>query len=208
MVAEEFSSPLRPVNALLLGAAVLQMGNGLTVALLPLRADADHFTQLEIGVLGSAYFAGLMIGCLLGPAVVTRVGHIRSFATFTAIASLTPLLHAIFPSPPIWWLLRALTRTCFAGLFMVIESWLTGVASTQTRGRVLAIYTIINLMVVSLGIQLIQLGDPRSFELFSLIAILFSLAAVPVALQTSTAPEPPRRAKLRIAWLMRSHLQL
>jgi MFS family permease len=202
MVAREFSSLMRPVTALLLGAAILQMGNGLTVALLPLRADAEHFTQLEIGVLGSAYFAGLMIGCLVGPAVVARVGHIRSFAAFTAIASITPLLHAIFPVPPIWWLLRALTGVCFAGLFMVIESWLNGVASAETRGRVLAIYTIINLTVVSFGIQLIQLGGPRSFELFSLVAILFSLAAVPVALQTSTAPEAPRRAKLRLAWLM------
>jgi MFS family permease len=202
MAVEQFSSLIRPVNALLLGAAIMQMGNGLTVALLPLRADAEHFTQLEIGVLGSAYFAGLMIGCLIGPAVVTRVGHIRSFAAFTAIASLTPLVHAIFPVPPVWWLLRALTGACFAGLFMVIESWLNGVASTETRGRVLAIYTIINLTVVSLGIQLIQLGNPGSFELFSLIAILFSLAAVPVALQTSTAPEPPKRAKLRIVWLM------
>lgn len=202
MVAGEFSSLIRPVTALLLGAAILLMGNGLTVALLPLRADADNFTQFEIGVLGSAYFAGLMIGCLIGPAVMARVGHIRSFTAFTAIASLTPLLHAIFAVPSIWWLLRGLTGICFAGLFMVIESWLNAVASTETRGRVLAIYTIINLTVVSFGIQLIQLGDPRGFELFSLIAILFSLAAVPVALQTSAAPDAPRRARLRIAWLM------
>lgn len=202
MVAGQFSSLIRPVTALLLGAAILLMGNGLTVALLPLRADAEHFTQLEIGILGSAYFAGLMAGCLVGPGIMARVGHIRSFTAFAALASLTPLLHAIFPSPPIWWLLRSLTGVCFAGLFMVIESWLNAVASAETRGRVLAIYTIINLTVVSVGIQLIQLGDPRSYELFSLIAILFSLAAVPVALQTSAAPESPRRAKLRIAWLM------
>ncbi|MBX9590931.1 MAG: MFS transporter [Hyphomonadaceae bacterium] len=202
MAGAEFSSLIRPVTALLLGAAILLMGNGLTVALLPLRADAEHFTQLDIGILGSAYFAGLMMGCLVGPAVMTRVGHIRSFAAFTAVASLAPLLHAIFPLPIVWWLLRGLTGICFAGLFMVIESWLNAVASTETRGRVLATYTIINLTVVSVGIQLIQLGDPKSFELFSLIAILFSLAAVPVALQTSHAPEAPKRAKLRLAWLM------
>jgi MFS family permease len=46
------------------------------------------------------------------------------------------------------------------------------------------------------------LGDPQGFQLFSLIAILFSLAAVPVALQTSQAPEAPKRARLRLAWLM------
>jgi MFS family permease len=202
MATGELSSRVKPVTALLLGAAILLMGNGLTVALLPLRADADRFSQLEIGILGSAYFAGLMVGCVIGPAVVARVGHIRAFTAFTAIASSTPLLHAMLAAPPVWWLLRALTGVCFAGLFMVIESWLNAAASTQTRGRVLAVYTIINLIVVSLGIELIQLGDPRSFELFSLIAILFSLAAVPVALQTAAVPEPPRRARLRIGWLM------
>ena len=202
MIGQEFSSLMRPATALLLGAAILLMGNGLTVALLPLRADMEGFSQLEIGVLGSAYFAGLMVGCLICPTIMARVGHIRSFTAFTAIASLTPLLHAIFHVPLVWWVLRGLTGVCFAGLFMVIESWLNAVASSETRGRVLAVYTIINLTVVSLGIQLIQLGDPKSFELFSLIAILFSLAAVPVALQTSAAPDAPRRAKLRIAWLI------
>lgn len=202
MPTEQFSSLVRPVTALLLGAAILLMGNGLTVALLPLRADAENFSQLEIGILGSAYFAGLMIGCLIGPAIMARVGHIRSFAAFTAIATLAPLLHAMFAVAPVWWVLRALTGVCFAGLFMVIESWLNAVASSENRGRVLALYTVINLTVVSLGIQLIQLSDPRGFELFSLIAILFSLAAVPVALQASAAPEPPRRARLRIGWLI------
>jgi MFS family permease len=60
----------------------------------------------------------------------------------------------------------------------------------------------INLTVVTAGMQLMNLGSPMSFELFSLTAMLYSLAAVPIALTRTTAPPPPRRARLRLWWLL------
>ena len=193
---------LRPVTALLLSTAILLMGNGLNGVLLPIRAVGEHFTRLEIGLVGSSYFAGLMLGCLVCPAIVARVGHIRAFAAFTAIVTITPLGHAIATEPAVWWALRALNGLCFAGLFMTIEGWLNTVATPESRGRVFAAYTMINLTVVTAGMQLMVLGSPMSFELFSVTAMLYSLAAVPVALTRTTAPPPPRRARLRLLWLL------
>ena len=194
---------LKPVTALLLSTAILLMGNGLAVVLLPIRAVGDQFTRIDIGILGSSYFAGLMIGCFLCPAIIKRVGHVRAFTAFTAIVTITPLLHAISAQPPVWWGLRALNGLCFAGLYMVIESWLNAVSDTNTRGRIFASYTMINLTVVTLGMQLMLLGTPMSFELFSLAAILYSLAAVPIALTKTTAPAPPARAQLPLLWLIK-----
>ena len=192
---------LRPVTALLLGAALLLMGNGLLSVLGPIRADAEGFTRLDIGVMGSLHFAGLMTGCLVWPQIIASVGHIRAFAAFTAIATITPLAQAVWPEPIVWWGLRALNGLAFAGIFMVIESWLNGASSDGTRGRVLASYTMINLTVVTLGMQLVGVSEPTSFELFTLVAILYSLAAVPVALAPTGAPTPPRAVKLRLGWL-------
>lgn len=192
---------LRPVTALLIAAAILLMGNGLLGVLLPIRADLEGFTSVEIGIMGSAHYVGLVAGCVLCPLVIARVGHIRAFVAFTASATITPLLHAIWPEPAVWILLRALNGLCFAGLFMGIESWLTGASTLETRGRVLAAYTLLNLTVVTAGMQMTSLADPRSFELFSAVAILYSLAAVPVALTATPAPSPPRTAKLRLRWL-------
>jgi MFS family permease len=195
------AAQLRPVLALLLSAAVLLMGNGLLGVLVPIRATAEHFTSLDIGIMGSFHFGGLIAGCLICPALIARVGHIRAFTALTAVATITPLAQAIWPHPAPWWVLRMLNGLCFAGLFMVIESWLNGAATSETRGRVLAAYTMLNLTVVTVGMQLIGLGTPQGFELFSLVAVLYSLAAVPVALSYSAAPNLPRRAKLRLAWL-------
>lgn len=192
---------LRPVVALLISAAILLAGNGLQAVLLPLRANINGFTQLEIGFLGSFYYLGLIIGCLTTPFVIARVGHIRAFVAFTATATIAPLIHAIWSDPYLWWAMRGLNGLCFAGLAMGIESWLTGASSAETRGRVLAAYTFLNLTVVAAGIQMLGLADPAGFELFSLIAILYSLAAVPVALTTTPAPAAPHAARLRLRWL-------
>jgi MFS family permease len=194
---------IRPIAALLLSASIVLAGNALEGVLLPLRASYEGFTQLQIGLIGSAYYLGLMIGCLVCPIAIARVGHIRAFAVFTAVATISPLAEAIWTVPQVWWLIRGLTGVCFAGILMVFESWLNGMASNETRGRVLSTYTFINLSSVIVGQQLINLGDPKGFELFSLAAIMFSVAAVPVALTLAPTPPPPRRPSIRILWLAR-----
>lgn len=193
---------LRPVVALLLSAAILLAGNGLQAVLLPLRADINGFSRLDVGLLGSFYYLGLIIGCLTTPAIIARVGHIRSFVAFTATATIAPLLHAMWSDPYLWWAMRALNGLCFAGLATGIESWLTGASTPETRGRVLSAYTFLNLTVVTAGIQMLGLADPAGFELFSLIAILYSLAAVPVALTSTPAPPAPHTAHFNLRWLI------
>jgi MFS family permease len=193
---------LRPVTTLLLSASILMLGNGLFGVLIPIRADIEQFSSYEIGVMGSVYFAGLMIGCMLWPRVISSVGHIRTFAALTALATITPLAHAIWTVPPVWWVLRGLNGLVFAGLFMIIESWLTDASEPETRGRVLGAYAMTNLTVVTAGMLLVSVGKPSSFELFSLVAILYSLAAVPIALTPRSAPQPPRTAKMHLVWLI------
>ncbi|MGI9520460.1 MAG: MFS transporter [Hyphomicrobiaceae bacterium] len=189
---------LRPVTALLLATAIITLGHGLQGVLLPLRAQHDGFSDVEIGLIGSAYFLGQLGGCLLAPGVIGRVGHIRAFAAFSAVASTTPLIHAMAGEAIVWFVLRLINGVSFAGVFLVIESWLAASSEDNTRGRVLGAYTLIHLTVVMAGMQLISLGSPLQFELFSLVSVLFSLALLPIALTATIAPVPPRRAKLRI----------
>lgn len=196
------SGVLKPVTALLIASAILMLGNGLNGVLLPLRAHIDGFSGLTLGLMGSAYYAGLLAGCIVCPRIIARVGHIRAFAAFTSIATATPLLHAMIPDPIAWSLLRALNGLAFAGLFMGIESWLTAASEPATRGRVLGLYSLVHLTVVTAGMQLIGAFDARGFELFSLVAILYSIAAVPVALTGSIVPVPPAETRLRLGWLL------
>jgi MFS family permease len=195
---------LAPVAALLLSMAVLLTGNGLQVLLVPLRARIEDFSTLSIGILGSAYFAGFAAGCLLGPKLIERVGHIRSFATMTAIATAAILCHVLISEPVAWWVLRAASGFCFAVLYVVIESWLNARSTRENRGLVLSLYLIISLTVITVGQLLVTLADPASFTLFAVGAILLSLGAVPVATTRALAPTPPPAVALRLARLYRN----
>lgn len=192
-----------PVGALLFSVALLLMGNGLQGTLLPVRAEIEAFGPVAIGIMGSSYFLGFALGCLYGPVVVGRVGHIRTFAAATALASTVALAHALMTLPWAWWPLRALTGFAFAILYMVIESWLNERATNETRGTVMSIYTVINLTVMMAGQMMLTVYDPSSFAPFALASILVSLAALPVALTTALAPSPLRSTRIRFRRLYR-----
>ena len=194
---------LAPVAALLLSVALLLMGNGLQGTLLPVRAQLEFFSTLDIGVLGSSYFLGFAAGCYLGPYLVRRAGHIRTFTAMVSLASAVALAHALLLQPPLWWLFRASTGFCFAVLYMVIESWLNEKSTNENRGLVFSIYTIINLTVVTIGQMMLTLASPTAFSLFAVASILVSLAAVPVALTKAPAPAPIAAVHIRVRHLYR-----
>jgi MFS family permease len=195
------TAAVAPIAALLLGAALLLMGQGLLGTLLPVRAGIEAFGALNIGILGAAYYLGFALGCLSGPGVVRRVGHIRTFTAAVAVAACFALVHALIVNPVIWWFLRAGTGFCLAILYMVIESWLNEKSTNENRGLVFSIYTIIYLTVTTLGQLMLIFDDPKNFPLYAPASIMVSLAAVPVALTTGATPAPIAAVKIRLRHL-------
>ena len=92
------------VSALLTSLALLLAGNGLLTLLLPTRAALDGMATAAIGLAMSGYFVGYVVGCLLTPHVVQRVGHIRSFSALAALAAATALAYALAGGPVAWFL--------------------------------------------------------------------------------------------------------
>ena len=195
---QSLGKALAPVAALLFSVGLLLMGSGLQGTLLPVRAQLEAFTDLDLGMLGSAYFLGFGAGCLFGARLVRRSGHIRTFAAMVALASTTALAHAMLPSPPVWWVLRGVTGFCFAVLYMVIESWLNERASNENRGLIFSAYTIVNLTVITLGQIMLTAAPVGSFTLFAWASILVSLAAIPIAFTRAEAPAPIGAVKIRV----------
>ena len=172
---------LLSVAALLSGVGILLMGNGLLSTLLSLRTAIEGYSPELTGLVMSAYFAGLVAGSLYCSKVVHRIGHIRAFAAFASILSVTALIHGFVVTAPVWALLRALSGFCVAGVFMVSESWLNTRATNQNRGQVLSFYMITAYLSIGLGQFLLNLSEPERIELFAVVSILFSLALVPGA---------------------------
>ena len=195
-------SMFAPVAALLTGVALLMLGNGLFLTLVPLRAELEGFGAAWIGAIGAAYFTGFVLGCYLVPPLVTRVGHIRVYAAVAALGAIVPLLHALALTPVAWIVFRIVLGLCLSGLYMVIESWLNGASTRRTRGTVFSAYIAIHLASVTAGQYLILIDSPNGSVLFSVATILFALAVVPVCLSRAPSPPLPVRARpdLRKLW--------
>ena len=188
---------------LLLSGGVLLGANGLQSTLLAVRGGAEGFPPLVVGLLLSAYYAGLVVGCQAAPGIVRDVGHIRAFTAFASIASAATLLHAVVVDEAVWLGLRVATGFSFAVLQMIVEAWLNERATNETRGQVLSAYRITDFAAVTALQSSLVLFDPMGFTLFALLSVLVSVALVPVALTRIEAPAPPASARLDLGALWR-----
>jgi MFS family permease len=180
---------LAPIAALLAGTFIFLLGNGLLGTLLSLRLNLAGQPTEVAGIVGSAYFVGLIAGCLRAMSVIGAVGHIRAFAAFAAVSASIALAFALSADPLVWITLRFLSGFAIAGLFMVIESWLNVSTDNTWRGRILSIYMVTIYSALGVGQFLLLTYDLKGFETFSLVAMLFALSLVPVSLSRVPAPE-------------------
>ena len=150
------SSSQRSIGILLTTAAILLLGIGLLITLLPLRATIEGFSPTAIGGMGTAYFSGFAIGCVIGPVLLKKVGHIRAYAGFAALSAISILILDLLPTAIGWTVLRGLNGLFFAVLFLVIESWLNEQAPNEMRGRILSLYIIIANLVTMGGVLMVN----------------------------------------------------
>jgi MFS family permease len=191
------------VASLLASYGLLLLANGLFGTLIGLRTKIEGFATETVGIIVAAYFLGLLLGGLRAARVVAAVGHIRSFAAFASVMSVSALAIILIVDPFAWIAFRFVAGFCMAGMVMVTESWLNGRSTNATRGGVMALYMITNYLAAGLGPLLVPLGDPGGFGLFCVASIIYSLALVPVLLTRAAAPAPPpvQALDFRALWL-------
>jgi len=125
----------------------------------------------------------------LAPRLLRRIGHVRVFAAFAALASVAALVHASWVHPLPWGAMRLISGLCFAGIYVVAESWLNDRATRTNRGRLLAVYMLV--LYVGLGAAqfLLLLSSPQTAAPFMLVSALISLAMVPIVASAQQTPE-------------------
>ena len=179
------------------------LGNGLVSSLLGVRSTIEGFSTLTVGVMMAAYYLGYLAGSRMIPDMVGAVGHIRVFAGLGSLASLVVLVHPLWVHPVTWSLLRLVTGFSLAGLYVVAESWLNGLATNANRGNVLSLYLVMVLGGLGVGQVMLGLGSPEQYELFVLVSVLISLSLIPITLAPSEAPTVGLLQKTNIAEVYR-----
>lgn len=188
---------LVPIASLLLSVVVLLIGHGLQLTLLPLRGEALGWSAAEIGLTGSTYYLGFVVGCLTIPRIIARVGHTRTFAVLAALATAVILIISLSHALVLWLALRFMTGWALSGLYMVIESWLNEKAPTELRGAILSLYAMLTMVSTAGGQLFLAEADPAQATLFIIAALFMCVSILPVGLSVSIAPHPVHDVRFR-----------
>ena len=188
--------------ALLLSVLLLQLGSG---GLAPLDAISGiqlDFTRSEVGLLGSAHFAGFFIGCIWAPRILSDVGHSRTFAAFTAAGTIGILSHMLIIDATAWMFMRVLSGICIAGCYTVVESWLQAKVTNATRGRAIGVYRVVDISGALVAQLMISVLEPASYVSYNILALICCAALVPLVLTRIEQPRVPKARRLRpwLAW--------
>ncbi len=190
-----------PITTLLFSVSLLLLGNGLLNTVLVLRARLEGFDEMMIGLIMSCYFLGFLLGTIAAPRMIRRIGHIRAFAFCAAVLSCTTLAYLMVPNDLVWMGLRVLTGMALVSVFTIIESWLNGGTPPESRGRVFAIYMMVNLLALTLAQQLLRFGSPAEFGLFAVAAILVTAALMPMTWTRMVPPLVQDATRMRVRTL-------
>ncbi|MBM2882960.1 MFS transporter [Chromobacterium phragmitis] len=183
----KWSSLLRVVASLLLGYALLMVGNALSNTQTSLALLQQGVPVTVAGLVQSAYYAGFFIGGFFCSAIVHRYGHHRAFAALAAVICIVVLAQALVHSPLLWALVRFVNGLAIVGIFMVVESWLNGCVGNAQRGQLFSLYMMVSYLGASAGQWLLKLPLTQPGWPFIVVAMLFALAIIPVTL-TSQRP--------------------
>ena len=195
--------PFPPIGSLMLGTALLLLGNGLLSTLIALRGTHEGFSDQLLGLMGSAYFVGFLLGTRSVPLMIRRIGHIRAFAFFASVIAAATLLHSLIVNVPVWLVLRLLTGVALVGFYTVIESWLNSRSKPEQRSQIFAIYMVVNMSALAVAQQLLLLAPAEAFTLFSLSAMLVCLSVLPLTSTRQPQPEVPSVQRLTLSRIWR-----
>ncbi|MES1949899.1 Major facilitator superfamily MFS_1 [Salinisphaera sp. S4-8] len=176
-------------------------GTSLLTTVVAVELGVDGLSTLQVGLVLGCHSVGFVIGSLFATRLVRRVGQVRSFAAFAAVACSASLIHPLFFDGALWAVLRVLVGFCAAGLIMVLESWISGRATHATRGALLGIYQVVFFFAAALGQYLVSLGETDDYPIYTIVAILIVMSLVPLALTRSEAPAPDTADRLRFRQL-------
>ncbi|MEZ5723424.1 MAG: hypothetical protein R3D59_19090 [Paracoccaceae bacterium] len=194
---------LRNSWALLFGVLLLMLGNGIQGTVLGLRGEIEGFSTYQMSLVMAGYFAGFLFGSRATPGLIRRVGHVRVFAALASFVSAVLILYPVIVDPVAWTLFRVVIGFAFSGVYVTAESWLNHQSTNETRGTILSLYLIVQMVGIIAAQGLVMTADPGGFILFILPSVLVSLSFAPILLSISPTPAFATTRRMTLGQLYR-----
>lgn len=203
-VSRSAGAVIGSVRPLFVSLAILMLGTGLLGTAVGIRAELERFPTAVSGLVMSCYYLGFLGGCWLAPRLVKLMGHVKVFASLAALGAVAAVVYPVMPTPIAWSMIRVVTGATIAGLYVVCESWLAGIGSAMTRGRLLAVYLLVVNSGYGAGQLLLSIASPIEPTLFVIAAILMALSALPLLSSMSSPPVRTNPQHLRVREIIKT----
>lgn len=195
---------LLQLSAPLLGIFIILNGTGAIGTFVPLAVDQGGQNSLQIGVITSFYYFGMMLGAFKNASLIIRVGHIRAYAAMGALITVIVLLMGLDYNFWLWCFCRMAMGYCLAGLFIVVESWILNAGTPETRGSFLSLYMIALYSATGTGQFLLTVTESHSVLYFFICAGMLAAASiVPLAVMKGAHPAIEKPSALPFRKLFR-----
>lgn len=146
----------RPVLLLLCGLLLLTLAIAVLNTLVPLWLAHEHLPTWQVGVVGSSYFTGNLLGTLITGLIIKRCGFNTSYYIASAIFAVGCVGLGITLGFWSWVLWRFIAGIGCAMIWVVVESALMCSGTSRNRGRLLAAYMMVYYVGTVLGQLLVS----------------------------------------------------
>ena len=179
------------ISALMAATFFVQASNAAITTMIGILIAGSGGTQGDVALISALYSAGFLAGCFVSPSQIQRLGFIRAFSVAAAILTITIILLDMVDGVGMWAFLRFTMGAAMAAILAIGDGWINIRTPNESRGRVIAIYSIVFGLasVLSQGVFLVVDADSENFVL--MFAIAMNLAVVLVAVTSAQAPVMP-----------------
>ncbi len=141
----------RPVLLLLCGLMLLTLAIATLNTLVPLWLAHENLPTWQVGMVGSSYFTGNLLGTLLTGRLIRRLGFNRSYYLASLIFAAGCVGLGLMVGFWSWMVWRFIAGVGCAMIWVVVESALMCSGTSRNRGRLLAAYMMVYYVGTVLG---------------------------------------------------------
>lgn len=165
---------------LYLHLTLLTLGNAFLLTLVAVYLNAEGAPAAQIGLVGSAFYLGMLGASFFADKFIQRLGHVRALLFCCIALALAALALTWSSLLPVWLALRVVAGMAAAIGFVAVESWVLGVAPLHQRTRSMARYMLVYYFSYGMS-QLFIDWEPLSGMMgFWLASSLCVLSVVPL----------------------------
>ena len=184
----------RGLAVVMFSAITVGLTLGMTIPLIALSMTAAGAGAALVGVNAAMPAIAVLLTAPLAPRLIARLGTVPTLVLGCAVSALALGLFPVLGSVLAWFGLRFAMGFGLALQWVVSETWLSRIAESASRGRVVSLYATLWAAGIAAGPMLLQVTGIEGALPFLVATGLLLLAAVPPLLGRRCVPAGGVRA--------------